>query len=318
MLKALIDKQQIEKEKERKLKENLKRAREHRAKIRLKQQEIRLLEEDNGEIVRKKYAKAWQKYDVNSTIEALYSKSFKKHSDFEIYTSLNTYISLSPKFPIKSMALVQEADYSPSLIAFFRVKKETLVDYGTKIILDSNTSKSNYSSREIYSFVKDINCSSKDIYAFVEDISGDIFLWRHFNLSHNFKKDFCRVDDMLNTYKQLKYEQHLSVKKIEDKVKVKTALSKEGLLKTYIHIYNKSVSYVEAKRKEIPVQFISHIQATLNEEVVFDYYLSPFIDSKRTEFTIENVKEGDVLDVFVEDVHGQKIHKSVVVTKGME
>jgi len=277
--------------------QTFKMEREQRIKEKLKQQQIHVLKQDNGEIVRKKYSKAWKTYDVNSTIEALYGKSFKKHTDFkkhtEIYELFN-FVSLSPKFPIKSLALLQKSDFDPTLIAFFNVSKETLVDYRVKVFLDK--------------------CGSKDVYAFVEDMEGEIFLWREFQLYERCQNCFGDVETeyMLDTYKQLRYQPYKDVEKINHKIKSKIRF-RENYKRVYIGFLNKPISYKEAKREELPVQFISHIFATLNKNVVFDYYLSPFIDYERTSFNVNNAKDGDVLNLFIEDIHGQNIHKTLEV-----
>jgi hypothetical protein len=300
IVKELIRQQEIEEEEKIRIERERNWDRDVLAQEKLNQRYIRLLEDDNGEIVRKIHAKAWKMYDINSTIEALYGKSFKKHPRFSVeeqIPSSSPYVDLSLKFPVKSIALLQKFDFEPSLIAYFNVSKESLVDQKVYIRIDA--------------FHK------KDIFVFVEDINGELFLWKEFYLSDDSRDCFGGTGGvyMLETYKKLKYEQQESVKLIKYKIKFKARWSDNGLLRAYIKFSDNMVSYVEAKRKEIPVQFISHIYARLNGKIVFDYYLSPFIDNRWIKFYVNNAKKSDVLDVFVEDIHGQTIHKSLVVKK---
>ena len=93
-------------------------------------------------------------------------------------------------------------------------------------------------------------------------------------------------------------------KKVKMKIKAKI---KGDVVKAKVGISHPMLTYNQAKKKGVPVNFIQHITATVNGKTVYDASTSQFLSKNpliKFQFKSEGVKKGDELKITYVDHTG--------------
>ena len=88
------------------------------------------------------------------------------------------------------------------------------------------------------------------------------------------------------------------------------AKEKEGIVKVKIQIQHKMMTYIQAKKKGMEANFITHIIAKVGEKVVYELSSSQFLSKNPVlKFKFHGTKD-EVLTIAWTDMSGAKVTES--------
>lgn len=93
------------------------------------------------------------------------------------------------------------------------------------------------------------------------------------------------------------------------KIKIK-AKEKDGIVKAKVSISHEMLTYAQAKKKELKVNFITHIMGLVGGRVVYDASTSQFLSKNPLlKFSFRG-KKGEVLTIIYQDLKGERFYDS--------
>lgn len=88
------------------------------------------------------------------------------------------------------------------------------------------------------------------------------------------------------------------------------AKEKEGVVKAKVQIQHKMMTYIQAKKKGVEANFITHIIAKVGEKVVYELSSSQFLSKNPVlKFKFHGTK-GELLEITWTDLSGKKVTES--------
>ena len=88
------------------------------------------------------------------------------------------------------------------------------------------------------------------------------------------------------------------------------AKEKDGIVKTKIQIKHKMMTYIQAKKKGLEANFITHIVAKVGDMVVYELSSSQFLSKNPVLKFKFHAKKGEVLTIAWTDLSGQRVEEA--------
>ena len=242
-------------------------------------------------IKRKIHSKAWQMYDVNDTIEALYGKNRVLEKSEKIKIELpdflppagNIKIHISTQLDVKSIAILQNVPNERCLTTLY-YPRTGLTDFSTQIkSLNQSFDKSWKHLRNGIEVV--ILTETKDNHIYVNN-----YLLEMGSCNQGY-------DDA--------YIQEVSSYLKSNAIKTKYAVDEDKIGHLKFMIMHPMISYRDAQILNEEVNFISHIEGKVDNKKVFDLYTSEYTARKPLfKIKFQDVTIESVLKISYTNIHG--------------
>lgn len=249
-----------------------------------------------NKIERKIHPLAWESYDINETLELLYGKNrvYEKSEDIHIFVPSSTSedyhripIRIGSKKKVKSIAILQEKDSDRALTTLFYL-------YGKSVEIKLSLKARNYPYCTYGNGIKII---------IITELEDNHLFINRFLVEETY--NHCRAslrDDVSYSKSRLK----------DNSLMVKNKVYKNGLGLFYFMITNPMITYREAERLKVPVNFISHIKGSIQGKKLFDLYTSEYISGYQgIRMKFENIKLDKCIDFSYTTINGEVKFKSV-------
>jgi hypothetical protein len=248
---------------------------------------------------------AWESYDINETLNLLYGKNriYEKSKEIHIKLPTNTleyfdykYIKIATTKKVKSISILQKKEGDRALIALYQPYGRT-----SNIRLPL----------KILNAMLTMGIEGMKIIVVTETEDKHLFLneyrikYRNFCTSFDYGKD-----DYLDELKE-----DLTKKILKTKIlRTKYRIDKNGNGALKFMIYNPMLSYEEANKLNIKINFVSYVEGYIQDEKLFDLYMSEYIKKDPViEMKFQNMKKGDNIKLSYRTINGEVASKEAIV-----
>ena len=244
--------------------------------------------QDSGEFKRKIKPEAWRQYSIENALDELYGIkrqmliSDNLHVDFT-----GGSVIINSKIKAKSISILQDLDGRASLVSLIYMNNNKY----TKLRIPVRTISCAFPESVITVVLEDMDSNlymAKDSYHYDSNCEGDTYSLYNGTIK--------------------KYDQNIKQEEFKVKAKIKLRLKR-----VIIHLDHEQISYDEAIKQNKSVDFISHVKVVLNGKTIFDYYPSQYNSTRFLTFKSEDIKKGEELSLFIENINGQKVVKNIIV-----
>lgn len=242
-------------------------------------------------IKREIHGKAWQMYDVNDTIEALYGKNRVLEKNGKIKIELpnlltaadNIKIHISSELDVKSIAILQNIPNERCLTTLY---------YPTTGLTDFST------------YIKSLNQSWNRSWKHLHN-GFEIIILTETKDNHVYINKYLLEMSVCNQGYDDEYIRNVHTYLHTNEIKVRYSVSQDKIGYAKFLMVHPMISYRDAQILNEKVNFISHIEGHVKNKKVFDLYTSEYTARKPIfRIRFQGVETESVLKISYTNIHG--------------